>query len=205
MTVIVLERQSWPGLLTAISNDPWSRRGITCQTSFPPGTQLHDYTGRHGDIWTDARGQASFVVPSNAFGSGQSYLCFSRTGQGEAPAPHGHPTQQSFFGAPDLDIPGLGNGKTVTLPRIYLAVHSRLRAELELDRRAWTNATAVTLDLTDPAGGVVTRHHWNSSSGSAFDVNVGAGGWYTLRLSAAGMVTAQPFELAITYTAPQTL
>ena len=64
----------------------------------------HDYTGRHGDIWTDGQGRATFTVPSNAFGSGQSYLCFSRTGQDKAPDPPAHRTVQSFFGAPDLDI-----------------------------------------------------------------------------------------------------
>ena len=106
--VIVLERQGWPGLLTAIGNDPWDHRGVTCETGFPAGTQLHDYTGRHGDIWTDAQGRASFVVPSNAFGNGQSYLCFSRTGQDGGPNLHGHGTVQRFYGAADLDIAPAG-------------------------------------------------------------------------------------------------
>jgi len=202
--VIVLERQGWPGLLTAISSDPWNRRGITCQTSFPPGTRLHDYTGRHGAIWTDGQGRASFVVPSNAFGSGQSYLCFSRTGQDKGPDSHGHPTRQSFFGAPDLDIAGLANGKTVTLPRIYSAAHADVHASLAMDRDGWTNGTAVALEVGNAAGSVA-RHSWTASAGQGFDFKAGAAGWHTLRLTASGLPEAAPFELDVRYTAPQTL
>jgi len=82
----VHERQGHPGLLTAISKDPWHHRTITCSTGFGANVQLHDYTGRHPDIRTDGEGRATFTVPSNAFGSGQSYLCFSLTGFGAAPA-----------------------------------------------------------------------------------------------------------------------
>jgi alpha-amylase len=203
--VIVLERLGAPGLLTAISNDPLNQHDVTCQTAFPPGTQLHDYTGRHGDIQTDGQGRASFVVPSNAFGSGQSYLCFSRTGQDQAPHPQGHTTQQRFFGAADLDIAGLVNGKTVTLPRIYTAPDSRLRAELAIDRHAWTNATEVTLAVLDPAGGTVAEHVWKLSSDPGFDFGAGTAGWQTLRLSAIGLPGPMPFELEITYTAPRIL
>src|SRR5262249_25818085 len=101
---IVLERLGAPGLLTAISSDPWNRRTITCATSFGPHAELHDYTGRHQDIWTDGAGRATFTIPSNAFGKGQSYLCFSRPGRDHAIALHERHTTQTFSGAPDLDI-----------------------------------------------------------------------------------------------------
>ena len=202
--VIVTERQGWPGLLTAISSDTWNHRSIGCQTSFPPGTQLHDYTGRHGDIWTDGQGRASFTVPSNAFGSGQSYLCFSRTGQDNGPQLHGHPAQQNFFGAADLDIAGLANGKAVTLPRIYSAAHAAIQVGLAMDRSRWTDATTVTLEVSS-GGGEVARHSWNSSSGQGFDFRAGATGWHTLQLTATGLPKATPFEVDVHYTAPQTL
>jgi alpha-amylase len=202
--VIVTERQGWPGLLTAISSDPWNHRSVTFQTSFPPGTQLHDYTGRHGDVWTDGQGRASFVVPSNAFGSGQSYLCFSRTGQDKGPELHGHPVRQSFFGAADLDIAALANGKAVTLPRIYPAAHATIHVDLAVDRSRWTNATAVTLEVGN-AGGEVARHSWNASSDQGSDFRAGAAGWHTLRLTATGLPEATPFELDVHYTAPKTL
>lgn len=203
--VIVYERQGWPGLLTAINNDPLNFHAITCQTSFPPGSQLHDYTGRHGDVWTDDRGQASFTVPNNAFSGGQSYLCFSRAGQGNPPSPVGHSTRQSFFGAADLDIPALSNHKAVRLPRVYVARGSQVDAELELDRRGWSGGTAVTLEVTNSSGGIVAEHKWNPSSGAGFDFVAGSEGWHTLRLSAVHLPETRPFELAVTYTAPRTL
>jgi alpha-amylase len=203
--VIVLERQGWPGLLTAISNDPLNRRSVTCQTAFPSGTQLHDYTGRHGDVWTDGQGRASFVVPSNAFARGQSYLCFSRAGQDGGRQLRGHPTQQRFFGSADLDIPALANGVVVMSPRIYTAAHTGFRTELSIDRRMWSDATAVTLEVAGQAGRDVARHVWKSASGSGIDLNSSAGGWHTLRLSAIALPETLPFELEVTYTAPQTI
>ena len=92
-------------------------------------------------------------MPSNAFGSGQSYLCFSRTGQDKGPQLARPPARQSFFGAADLDIAGLANGKTVTLPRIYSAAHADVHVSLAMDRSGWTNATAVTLEVSNAAGG----------------------------------------------------
>jgi alpha-amylase len=203
--VVVHERLGWPGLLTAISNDPLNHHNVACQTAFPPGTQLHDYTGRHGDIWTDAQGRASFVVPSNAFGSGQSYLCFSRTGQDKGPVLHGHRTVQQFFGAADLDIAPLGNGKTVKLPRIYATAHDDLQFTLSVSRTGWTNATSVTLDVVGPSGGGIGQHVLKTATGSAFALQTQALGWHTLQLSAVGLPAAVAFTLQVTYSAPQTL
>jgi len=203
--VIVLERQGYPGLLTAISNDPWNRRGVTCQTAFPPGTQLHDYAGRHGDIWTDGQGRASFVVPSNAFGSGQSYLCFSRTGQNREPKLNGHRTVQRLHGAVDLDIAPVANGRTVTLPRIYPSAHTRVEVEFTADRRGWTDGTAVTLEVAAGSGVTIAKHIWTASATAEFEFQTDHAGWQTLRLSAAGLPRPTPFELTTSYTAPQTL
>jgi alpha-amylase len=200
--VIVQERQGSPGLLTAISNDPWNQRSVTCQTSFPAGTQLHDYTGRHGDIWTDGQGRASFVVPSNAFGSGQSYLCFSRTGQDRGPVPQGQAARQRFFGADDLDIPALANGRIVALPRLYPAAHTEMLAELSVAPNAKAD---VTLEVLGATGDIVGQHSWQSASPQAFRLPIRTTGWHTLRLSATGLPAATPFELEVTYTAPQRL
>ncbi len=66
-SVIVIERDgnggevgTSPGLLTALNFDTYNRRQITCATSFGSNVQLHDYTGRHPDIWTDWPGQRNF-------------------------------------------------------------------------------------------------------------------------------------------------
>ncbi len=203
--VIVLERQGAPGLLTALSNDPLNRRNVVCQTSFPPGTQLHDYTGRHGDIWTDDQGRASFTVPSNAFGSGQSYLCFSRINQDQAPELNFHRTSQRFYGAEDLDIGPLANDRVVTLPRIHAAADTPVQATITIDKRRWTADTTVTLSVTDPDPARKTQHVWNISSGSDFEFRTSAAGWQTLRLSAIGLPGPTAFELNISYSATRTL
>ena len=64
-SVIVIERDGnggaiaqSPGLLTAMNFDTYNIRTITCATSFGANTRLHDYTGRHGDIWTDWQGNS---------------------------------------------------------------------------------------------------------------------------------------------------
>src|SRR5262249_11706729 len=102
---IVLERLGAPGLLTGISTDPSRPRTITSQTSFGPHIELHDYTGHHGAVWTDGQGRATFTLPSNRDGRGESYLCFSRTGRDRAIGLQEHATTQTFFGAADLDVP----------------------------------------------------------------------------------------------------
>jgi alpha-amylase len=203
--VIVFERQGWPGLLTAISDDPLNRRRITCRTGFPPGTQLHDYTGRHGDLWTHHQGQATFTVPSNAFGSGQSYLCFSRTHQGKTPVLHRESTYQCFYGAPDLDIAPLTNGRHITLPRIYPSVGTGLRVSLHLDHRFWKSDTEITLEVLDPTSRIVGAQNWASNARDAFAGASSTTGWHALRLTASGLPDTAPFELDVTYTAPQRL
>ena len=66
--VIVLNRMGAPGLLTALNFDTWNRRTITCQTGFGGNVDLHDYTGRHPDIRTNADGRRrsrSHPMPTN--------------------------------------------------------------------------------------------------------------------------------------------
>jgi alpha-amylase len=203
--VIVSERQGFPGLLTAISNDSWNRRSITCQTSFPPNTQLHDYTGRHSDIWTDGQGRASFSVPSNAYGSGQSYLCFSRAGQGRAPAVGHMGLRQRFFGAADLDIAPLSNGTTISMPRLYPEAGSTLSASLVVDHGAWKTGMTVKLQVVAPDGNAIATHEWTGGSTDTLTCRPIATGWHGLHLTATGLSEDTPFELDVSYTAPQGL
>ncbi len=109
-----------PGLLTAMNFDTYNVRHITCATSFGANTHLHDYTGRHSDIWTDGQGNATFTIPANAYRNGQSYLCFSRAGIDKPIVQHPRRTTQEFFGAPDLDIPAAHPGAFHAIARIYV-------------------------------------------------------------------------------------
>jgi alpha-amylase len=112
-SAIVINRTGSPGLLTAINFNTWNRKTVTCATSFGAHTWLHDYTGRHPDICTDAAGNATFTIPSNAYSNGQSYLCFSRQGVGSANATRRRPTAQTIFGAADLDVMPARNTKNI--------------------------------------------------------------------------------------------
>src|SRR5262249_27313275 len=124
---------------------------ISCATSFGPHVQLHDYTGRHGDIWTDPHGQATFTIPSDAFSNGQSYLCFSRTGL-DAPN-HVTPrtATQAIFGAPDLDVRPIGNARA-TVGRITVERNTAITLKIAPDRRGWGADSSVRVTVNDPTG-----------------------------------------------------
>ena len=200
--VIVLERTGWPGLLSAISNDPVQAREVRCATAFGAGVLLHDYTGRHPDIRTDAGGWASFTVPSDYFGGGQSYLCFSRAGLDAAFAPGTVRTTQTVFGAADLDTAPARDGEAV-VARFDVAAGTRLDLGLRHSVAGWSVGSRVTLFLRGPDG--VERCPVAGVADGvplAVHAQAGPGGWYELVLTASGMPDAgSDFEATVAYTA----
>ena len=125
-SVIVLNRDGdgggygWSGgLLVAMNWDTWNARAIACATSFGASVQLHDYTGHHADIWTDANGNASFTIPSNAYASGESYLCFAPAGVSGAIGLTSRITTQKFFGSDDLDIAAARADSSGAIARVW--------------------------------------------------------------------------------------
>ena len=203
-SVIVRERTGAPGLLAALNFDTWNRRTVTCQTGFGAGVDLHDYTGRHGDIRTAADGTATFTIPSNAFQSGQSYLCFSRSGQGAAPAPQRRATTQSFFGADDLDIPALGNA-SLAVGRIYGDAGRPVSVELRMGA-GWARGASVVLDLEGADGSSLGRQLIDHGHDAiVLTVRPASRGWCTIRLTGAGLAGAVPFIATVTYEAPRHL
>lgn len=207
--VFAYERIGYPNLLTAISNDPITPRSITCQTGFGANVQLHDYTGRHHDIWTDAQGRAAFTVPSNAFGGGQSYLCFSRTGLDRSNPLQRRATQQTFFGAPDLDIGPITNDAGRRLGPVWCAAGTEIRALLRPDTTGWTRApqSSVRLSIAGPdRSELLSREYPLNSPGAPVTARVVADGWHALTLSGTALPTrGSPYELDVTYTATQEL
>jgi alpha-amylase len=182
-SVIVIERDgnggvvgNSPGLLTAMNFDTYNIRRITCATSFGANVQLHDYTGHHGDIWTDGQGNATFTIPANAYAGGQSYLCFSRAGSDKPIVHQPRRTTQVFFGAPDLDIGPAVSGTPRTIARIYV------EANTTVDFATKDKIEVALLDGTTP----ITDHKPAKT------------GWYGL---GASTVEATPvnFELSVTY------
>jgi alpha-amylase len=204
--VFVHERLGHPGLLTAISKDPWNRHTITSATNFGSHVQLHDYTGRHPDIWTDDEGHATFTVPNNAFGRGQSYLCFSRSGQGAAPALHRRSTTQTLFGAADLDIGPVRNGNT-SLGRVWAAGETRITGEFRGLLIPWPQGTSDVVELVDPAGASLVSARIGSTGTAELHATARQSGWYSFRTTATSLPqdSGSPFELSVTYTATQEL
>jgi alpha-amylase len=152
--VIVLNRTGSPGLLTALNFDTMAARTITCSTSFGPSVHLHEYTGRHPDVQTDAHGRATFTIPSNAFSKGQSYLCFSRLGLDAPNQVVGRPTTQTIFGAFDLDL-GPARNKRAVVGRITSERGTAITLKLRPDRTGWRPETKLQVELMDAADRVL--------------------------------------------------
>jgi alpha-amylase len=200
--VIVTERLGAPGLLTAISTDVWNRRTITCQTAFGANAHLKDYTGRHGDIWTDGAGRATFTIPSNDFGKGQSYLCFSRPGHDRAITLHERHTTQTFFGAEDLDIGPVPANGTASSGRIWCAPRKPLRARLRAVARQAGGTMSVA--VVGPSQTIVAAGP-AEEDGSSVELVTDAPGWYELRVTGKGLAAAAAYELEVAYTGTQEL
>lgn len=191
---IVLNRTGGPGLLTALNFDTWNAPTITCETAFGPGVDLHDYTGRHPDIRTDANGLATFRVPSNAYQNGQSYLCFSRAGFTQPVPRPPRATTQVFFGAADLDIAPATPGARVTAGRIWCRAGTPISAALSVHPGGSRASADVRFAITAPSGRTLI-----AGTGEARGT-VAESGWHALSIEAdARAAGSAAFELSVTY------
>lgn len=203
--VYVFERQGYPGLLVALNNDQWNSYQRTVQTSFGANVQLHEYTGKHGDIWTDGQGQATFTVPRNV--NGASYLCFSRTGYGQPFSLQRRATTQTFFGAADLDIGPAVNGATILAGRVWCQQGTPIQAALTVETTGWNAGSSVTLEIADAAAAALANGEYTSRSGTLrLNTMARNSGWLQLRLKGSGLpAEGSSYTLTVTYTAPQEL
>ncbi len=198
--VFVHERTGYgdlPGCVCAFNNDQWNAYTRTVQTSFGAGQELHEYTGNGpaGSCWTDGQGRLTFTVPRNV--NGMSYLVFGRPMEGAGFGWHGQPTTQTFFGAPDLDIPPLGNGE-IGVGRVWCAAGTSLSGELVPDRQGWSGDTAVQLEILDPAGASMPLG-LDDQGGNT--IQVAETGWHTLKLTSQNLPPeGSRFSLRVTYT-----
>jgi len=201
--VIVLNRTGAPGLLTGINFDTLNDRTITCATAFGPNTQLHDYTGRHADIWTNAEGVVSFTIPSNAFSNGQSYVCFSRVGL-DGPNPVvPRATTQTIFGGSDLDVPPAMNAHA-TVARIVAEQGTDLKLMVRPNRSGWSSGSALHLAVTDANGKVVLSLTCSANTAHA-EGRAGASGDHFISINGQQLPEGgSPFEIEVTYTAAKT-
>jgi alpha-amylase len=202
--VYVFERQGYPGLLVALNNDQWSSYERTVQTSFGPNVQLHEYTGKHPDVWTDAQGRATFTIPRNV--NGQSYLCFSRTGYGQSFSLNRRTTTQTFFGAPDLDVGPVINGVGATAGRIWCQQGTPIHASLTPDSASWRPGAAIALEITDENGNILGSTRYTSPAEAArITATAEKSGWIQLRLTGSGLPGPASYALTMTYTGTQAL
>ena len=200
---IVLERLGSPGLLTAISTDRSNWRTITCQTSFGSNVQLHDYTGHHPDIWTDGGGRATFTLPKNDRGRGDSYLCFSRTGRDRAIELDERSTTHVFFGAPDLDVPPAKPAGNVTAGRIWCAANKPMSARIKpVGEHA--RAAVLTLEVKAPDDSTAGTREF-AADGGELRIMPRKSGWHVLLVRASGVEDPVSYELTVRYTATQDL
>jgi alpha-amylase len=205
---IIYERQGYPNLLVGLNNDSqdgW--RTLAVQTGFGPNTQLHDYTGHAGDVWTDAGGRVTIDIPPNNNGLG--YVAYSRTGFGRPFAAVPHRVTQTFEGASDLDIGPAVEGKTVQVGRIWCAAGSQIDAVFVPNAANWAAGTQLQLEILDPRGAPVASQPWTAGQPAPGPLRVAVGpeGWYTAQVKATGLAepAGVPFELALSYTCTQTL
>jgi alpha-amylase len=203
--VYIFERQGYPGLLVALNNDQSNSHTRTVQTSFGANVQLHDYSGHHVDVWTNASGSVTVTVPPND--NGKSYLCFSRVGYAQGFALNRRTTTQTFFGAADLDTGPAKNAKTVQIGRIWCQADTRLNASFTANTTGWRAPAQTVFEIIDPAAHTLaTQTQRVRQKSDPIETIVQETGWHTLRVTGKGMPAAgAAYEAIVTYTATQEL
>jgi alpha-amylase len=203
--VYVYERQGHPGLLVGLNNDQTSSHTRSVQTNFGANVQLHDYSGHHGDVWTNEKGVATITVPPND--NGKSYVCFSRLGYAQAFAMNPRATIQTFFGAIDLDTGPAINGQAVRVGRIWCQSGSRLSVAFNPDTEGWSGTSQTVFEIIDSAGRTLaTQKHWGQQKSDPIDAIAQELGWHNLCVTGQGLPAAgAPYEAIATYTGTQEL
>ncbi len=204
----IFQRTGPPGALIALNNDIWNPlwTTVTCRTQHPPGTVMHDYTGKNGsDSIVDANGNLTFGIPPAA--NGRGYGFWAPAGRGGSITFPSLSCTQSFFGAADLDIGPVKSG-TMTVGRVWIAEHASITSELTVDTAGWAGGTGkVTFQIRDDHGNThdgatVTLAAPKAQASSRAAVT----GWHSIILTSSSIpANGVPFEFKVEYTAPQTI
>lgn len=203
--VYAYERLGGPHLLVALNNQVSAPCTITVDTDFGPNVILRDYTGHTLDVRTDGRGRVSITIPRNEGGFG--YVCYSRIGIGGDFAIQSHSVTQDYEGAQDLDIKPAESTQFVQVCRVWVSQRKPIRASLRYNTSAWTDATSIVFELTDPTGTQIgSRTCTLKAQGEVMEATAGEPGWYTFRLRLINPPPAHlktAYKLTVTYQAPQ--
>jgi alpha-amylase len=203
--VYIYERQGYPGLLVGLNNDQANSFTRSVQTNFGANVQLHDYSGHHGDVWTNEQGMVSITVPPND--NGKSYVCFSRVGYAQGFTMNPRTTTQTFFGAIDLDTGPANNAQVVQVGRIWCESGSHLNAAFNPDTTNWSATAQTVFEIIDSAARTLaTQNHCGHQKSTPIDAIIQETGWHDLRVTGQGLPAAgAPYEAIVTYTGTQQL
>jgi hypothetical protein len=113
-------------------------------------------------------------------------------------------TTQVFFGADDLDIAPARDG-AATVGRVWAAADKRIAANFSGRLDPWPRRASIVVELLDPTGASLASARVASSAPVELQATARRDGWYTCKTTGAGLPpeSGVPFELRVTYTAPQ--
>jgi alpha-amylase len=184
------------GLLTALNFNVLTSRTITCSSPFGPRRWLHDYTGHHPDIWTDANGDATFTIPSNAYARGQSYLCFAPGGVDQPVRQASRATTQTYVAAIDLDIMPATNTPQPLPQRIYCARGTEISLSLSAHLPA---GAALSVTAVSPEGAVIASGRIGEAPASR-NGETTSEGWHKISVTGSRLVESGiDYQLSVTY------
>lgn len=197
--VAFFERLGPPGLLMALNNNVWSGGWETrsIQTAFGPNVELKDYTGGNtGHVWTDERGYATIGIPPAIDGRG--YGMWSRVGHDGPVSPAGTWTQQTFFGAPDLDIMPAAGGRERLVAKIWCDEGTPLTARLHLGGHIEGRPSML---VYGPGQTAAADMPWESGT----EIRTEERGWHTLTVELPAGQPDTAYECTVRYRAPRTI
>jgi hypothetical protein len=196
--IYAFERAGPPGMIVALNGDTFNPEWytITVQTNFPPGTRLHDYTGKNGqDCWVDGSGKAAFGVPPAANGQGYGFWAPADF-QGQAITINPRATIQDFDGAADLNLPPLSNTE-MKVGRVWCGKGQELTVAM-LATNQQPADFAYKLRIGYPDGSSVTPTPNDRIITPIY-------GWYTLYATGTKLSSPVPFTLRVIYSSTQHL
>jgi alpha-amylase len=188
------------GLLTALNFNTLSARTVTGATTFGPNRWLHDYTGKHGDIWTDGNGNATFTIPSNAYSRGESFLCFAPGGVSQPVAVKSRRTTQIFFGDPTLDVLPVITGDSVLPQRLRVAANSTMDVKFAFNRSGLEKNAAVEVEIFGSDGTVLIAGSTGTGNAVTVTAKIAKVDWYSIRLAGRELpIPGVNFTVTVTY------
>ena len=178
-----------PGCVCFFSNDQYAEHTVTVQTRYWPNTRLHEYTGNGGysdDHWTDENGDLTVTLPRNV--NGMSYLVFALPGVSGGFGSTPQETNQTFFGAVDLDIGPMVSG-TLAVGRVWAAAGTYFSCTLTADSAAWGNSVDIAVHVVDASGFLAMMPYDDQGSATqGHTITAKLSGWHAVSL----MATACP-------------